>query len=136
MPSTPVDAVPAEKVVGGGLREVQMPPPSWVRAIARHDEAPHGVVPRTQPSCEDTKVTDAARKPGTDGVEVGFGEGANLGLGLGRGLGTVAPQATPKVAASMLTVSTTTIFRPCTWRCLPSGRPDSLNTTEDVRTSR
>jgi hypothetical protein len=49
--------------------------------------------------------------------------GVIAGVGLGEGLGMAVPQASPKVAASRLTVSTTTIFRPCTWRCLPGVPP-------------
>jgi hypothetical protein len=70
-------------------------------------------------------VTDAARKPGTDGVEVRLGEGANVGLGLGRGLGTVAPHAAMRVTPTRLTASNNAWL--CHWSLrVPSTPPTAF----------
>ena len=52
---------------GGAVSEVQAQPADSVWARARHRPAPHGVVPSTQPTVGDTKVTDAAKKPAGTG---------------------------------------------------------------------
>jgi len=50
---------------------VQVVPPSWVRASARLPPT----VPSTQPSWDETKVTEAASKPAIGvGAGVGFGQ--------------------------------------------------------------
>src|ERR1017187_8401997 len=84
-PSTPLPPASDRKVVGGGMTLVQVVPPSWVRASARLPPT----VPSTQPSWDETKVTEAASKPaigvgaGVDGATVADAEAVATGEGDG-----------------------------------------------------
>src|ERR1039458_8951633 len=106
-PSTPLPPASDRKVVGGGVTLVQVVPPSWVRASARLPPT----VPSTQPSWDETKVTEAASKPamgvgaGVAGTAVEVGEAVVMGeVEQPEQAVTVAVEVAPRVGVGWVVV--------------------------------
>src|ERR1039458_9828638 len=115
-PSTPLPPASDRKVVGGGVTLVQVVPPSWVRASARLPPT----VPSTQPSWDETKVTEAASKPaigvgaGVAGAALADAVGAAVEVPLRVGVGwVVVPPHAATSAASVSRLGAAPHLGPC-----------------------
>lgn len=62
-----------KEIFGAGI-DVQVVPPSWVRAIVRHGPDVQWAIPNTKPVCEDTKEADSGSNPDGNGVPAAVGD--------------------------------------------------------------